>query len=312
MQCVPALRASVAADASKASPGPASTKTRSRHAVGRPDADRDVRVTIMASWRWKGAGGARAGGTCRGGRRRPRLGPTGEPGHRAGIRDDLDLVPGQLREGEAGGNLGFAVEDAVAGFRGELDHGEPRGPDRDAAEVIGAVVGAFGAALTPRGALRRGSAIGAAPGSPAGGVAFSGRGVLARLSRAVEGGLPGTGSPLPPAGRGSVRGLAPGRLQKRRPALEAPAQSGGCGDGTQKGISSAMPSACAGAPPAGIAEPFTGARPPRRWRDRGTGSANRAPAGSRWRSGRSPRRPCASAGSASCPRRRPAGLFSRS
>ena len=51
MHCVPAPRASDAADASRASPGPASTKARSRHAVGHPDADREVRGTIVASSR---------------------------------------------------------------------------------------------------------------------------------------------------------------------------------------------------------------------------------------------------------------------
>ena len=55
-QCAPAPSPTDAADASKASPGPASTKTRSRHAVGRPDAERVVRVTIVASRRWKSAG----------------------------------------------------------------------------------------------------------------------------------------------------------------------------------------------------------------------------------------------------------------
>ena len=56
MQWAPAPSPTDAADASKASPDPASTKTRSRHAVGRVDADRDVRVTIVASWRWKSTG----------------------------------------------------------------------------------------------------------------------------------------------------------------------------------------------------------------------------------------------------------------
>ena len=81
----------------------------------------------------------------------------------------------------------------------------------------------------------------------------------------------------------------------------------------QNGIRS-ISSACAGALASGMAEPFAGASAsaaaaplaaPERSRTRG-------PAGSRSRSGRCPRRPCASAGSASCPRRRPAGPCRRS
>ena len=62
-----------------------------------------------------------------------------------GVAQHLHLVAGQLLEGEAERDVGLAVEGAELATGGDLDHRPARVPDRDALEVLRAVIRAFGA-----------------------------------------------------------------------------------------------------------------------------------------------------------------------
>ena len=88
-------------------------------------------------------------------------------GHRRDIAQHLDLVPGQLGEGQAERNVGLAVERAVLPARRQLDHGPARVPDRDAPEMVRAMVGFLGARGAARRPLGRRPAGGAEPARPA-------------------------------------------------------------------------------------------------------------------------------------------------
>ena len=104
--------------------------------AGRPD------VCDRPGGRCVGSQAGNAGSFIRrpGGDRRPIRSPTGHQRPGRLFRNHVDLSPGQLREGEAGGDLGFAVIGPVVLARGQLDHGDLRVLDRDASDALRALV----------------------------------------------------------------------------------------------------------------------------------------------------------------------------
>ena len=99
--------------------------------------------------------------------------------HGTRVVQHLHLVAAELLEDEAHRHVGLAVEGAELPAGVELDDGEARVPDRDAPEVVGAVIRALGARRATGRALGRRSARRAQPPGAPFGVELPGPGVLA-------------------------------------------------------------------------------------------------------------------------------------
>ena len=154
-----------------------------------------------------------AGGTCKGGR--PRSPPGSDCRHRRGVCDDLDLVTGEFREGEAHGHLFPAVPGTVVLAGGEFDYGVARRVEGQASMLARTHIRAARARLTPRRALGGFAAVGAKPSCAQSGVAPPAGGILLL--------------PIPPVTERGAGAAERGALESRLAAASAQTRSSPCG-----------------------------------------------------------------------------------